>query len=134
MSNGTAASSDLHHQTHMEVRAPIEVVLTRVTWFVFGVIEVLIAVRFVLRLVSANTEAGFVRLVQGVSGIFMAPFNMILKTQTVSGATFEWSALIAIGVYALIAWGIVALIRAINPREHAETIERDEKNENVAAR
>jgi hypothetical protein len=84
--------------------------------------------------VSANTEAGFVRLVQGVSGIFMAPFNMILKTQTVSGATFEWSALIAIGVYALIAWGIVALIRAINPREHAETIERDEKNENVAAR
>jgi hypothetical protein len=37
--------------------------------------------------------------------------------------TFEWSALLAIAVYALIAWGLVALIEAISPRERAETVE-----------
>jgi hypothetical protein len=40
--------------------------------------------------------------------------------------------LIAIVIYALIAWGIVALIRAVSPRERvenvesAESVERDE--------
>jgi len=49
----------------------------------------------------------------------------------VAGATFEWSALVAIAVYALLAWGIVQLIRAVNPREHAQTVERVEKDDDV---
>jgi hypothetical protein len=129
-----AASSDHRRQVHTEVRAPIEAVITRVVWFVFAVIEVLIAVRFAFKLVGASAQAGFVQMVDGVSGVFMVPFSAILGTQRVSGATFEWSALVAIAVYALIAWGIVALIAAVNPRDHAETVERVEKDEDVAVR
>ena len=111
MSNGTMASVN-RSQLHTEVRSPIETVLSRVVWFVFGVIEILIAIRFVLTLLGANAEAGFVNFIYTVSDVFMAPFNAIFSTGRVSGATIEWSALVAIAVYALIAWGLVALIGA----------------------
>ena len=71
------------------------------------------------------------RLIYGISGIFMAPFVAVFGTDTVSGATFEWSALVAIAVYALIAWGIVALIHAVSPRSHAQTVERVETDEDA---
>ena len=104
MSNATMASVN-RSQLHTEVRSPIETVLARVVWFVFGAIEILIAIRFVLTLLGANAEAGFVKLIYTVSDVFMAPFNAIFSTGRVSGATIEWSALVAIAVYALIAWG-----------------------------
>ena len=132
MSNGNMAAIDHRSQVHTEVRRPIEAVLSRVVMFVFGVIEVFIAMRFVLTLLGANAEAGFVKFVYGVSDVFMAPFNAIFSTQSVEGATFEWSALVAIAVYALIAWGLVSLIRALSPRRHSETIERIETGENVS--
>lgn len=131
MSNANTASTDRRSQVHTEVRAPIEAVLSRLVWFVFGVIEVLIAIRFVLRLLGANGQAGFVRLVYGVSGVLMAPFSTMFRTQSVSGATFDWSALVAIVIYALIAWGLVALIRVVSPRRHAQTVERVETDEDV---
>ena len=131
MSNGSTASIDHRSQVHTEVRRPLEAVLSRVVMFVFGVIEVFIAIRFVLTLLGANAEAGFVKFVYAVSDVFMAPFNAIFSTQTVEGATFEWSALVAIAVYALIAWGLVALIRAVSPRRHSETVERVEKQDDV---
>lgn len=131
MVNASSESSDRRSQVHTEVRAPVEAVVTRVVWFVFGAIEVLIAIRFVLELLGANAAAGFVQFIYGLSNIFMAPFIAILGTARVSGATFEWSALLAIAVYALIAWGIVALIRAANPRVQSETVERVESDEDV---
>ncbi len=131
MVNGHAVSSDRRSQVHTEVRSPIEAVVERVVWFVFGVIEVLIAMRFVLVLLGANAQAGFVKFVYGVSDVFMAPFATIFGTQRVEGATFEWSALVAIAIYALVAWGIVALLRAVNPRQRSQTVERVESDEDV---
>jgi len=130
MSNATLASVN-RSQLHTEVRSPIETVLARVVWFVFGAIEILIAIRFVLTLLGANAEAGFVKLIYTVSDVFMAPFNAIFSTGRVSGATIEWSALVAIAVYALIAWGLVALIGVVSPRKHAQTVERVETDEDV---
>jgi len=132
MSNLKASSTDRRHQVHTEVRAPIEAVMTRVVWFVFGVIEVLVAIRFVLKMLGANAEAGFVRLIYNISDVFMAPFSTVFGTQRVEGATFEWSAIVAIAVYALVAWGLVTLIAAVSPREHAETVERVESDEDVS--
>jgi hypothetical protein len=97
--------------------------LSRVVTFLFGVIELLILVRFILLLVGANAQTGFVQWIQQTSGVFMAPFNAILGTQTIHGAIFEWSALVAIAVYALIAWLVVALIRALTPRRGPDTVE-----------
>ena len=135
MSNASTASVDHRRQVHTEVRAPIEAVLIRVVWFVFGVIEVLIAMRFVLELLGASVRAGFVQFIFAVSAIFMTPFVAIFASPRVaSGSVIEWSALLAIAVYALIAWGLVALIHAVNPRRSSDTVERVERDEDVKAR
>lgn len=128
MSNATMASFN-RSQLHTEVRSPIETVLARVVWFVFGAIEIVIAIRFTLTLFGANAEAAFARFIYAVSDVFMAPFNAIFTTSSVSGATIEWSALVAIVVYALVAWGLVALIGVVSPRTHARTVERVETDQ-----
>ncbi|MDZ4168639.1 MAG: YggT family protein [Coriobacteriia bacterium] len=133
MSHATAASVN-RSQLHTEVRSPIEAVMARVVWFAFGAIEILIAIRFVLTLFGANAEAGFVKFIYAASDVFMAPFNAIFSTDRASGVTFEWSALVAIAVYALIAWGLVALIGVVSPRTHAQTVERVEIDEDVQTR
>jgi hypothetical protein len=52
----------------------------------------------------------------------------------VAGATFEWSALVALAVYALVGWGLVALVRTISPRGHVETVETVQEDESFIQR
>lgn len=134
MANVDTGSSARRQQVHTETRTPMEVIISRVVSYAFGVIEVFIALRVVLLLFGANQAAGFVAFVYGVSAPFMAPFNAVFQTSTAAGATFEWSALVALAVYALIAWGIVTLIRTVSPRESSETVERVEKDEDATTR
>jgi len=103
--------------------------VVQVIYIIAGFIEILLGFRFVLKLLEANPDAGFVSLVYGISKPFMAPFEAVFKTSEASGSVFEWNALLAIAVYAVIAWGIAALINAIAPHassqvekvEHVET-------------
>lgn len=122
MPDGRARSEVVHTET----RVGAEVVAARVVYWVFGVIETLIAVRFLLELFGANPAAGFTRLIYQVSDRPMALFLAVFPTQRVQGAVVDWSALLAIVVYALIAWAIVALIAAATPRESAATVEETE--------
>lgn len=84
-------------------------------WYVFGFIAILLAIRFVLKLAGANPNSGFVDFIYSASGILSAPFDNIFGVaKATTGNTtsvFEPSILVAIAVYALIAWGIVKLIR-----------------------
>jgi uncharacterized protein YggT (Ycf19 family) len=124
-------SKQRRHMVQSQVRVPIQTVIARVAAYVFGVIDVLVLGRFVLRLLGANREAEFVSFVYSASDIFMAPFEAVFPTQKVEGAVFEWSALLAVVVYALIGWGVANLIRAVSPRSGATTEIVDERNEDV---
>lgn len=112
--------------THSERRRPPEAIAIDFVWFVFGAIGIVIALRFVLRLLGANPDAGFVRIIYGLSAPFMAPFEAVFPTQAVEGAVFDWSALLAILIYLLIAWGIASLIRVLVPRRTSGTVEHVE--------
>ena len=130
MSNSNTTSVDRRSRVSREVRTPFGVLLSRLVSFVFGAIEAFIALRFVLRLFQANKNASFVQFIYAVSAYFMIPFNAIFRSQHVGGSTIEVSALVAIVVYALIAWGLIALISALIPRfrsETVETVERDDR-------
>ena len=48
--------------------------VTRVVWFVIGMMSVLIAIRFVLLATGANENAGFSQLIYGLTGWMAAPF------------------------------------------------------------
>ena len=82
-----------------------------VTYLVFGIIEGLLAIRLVLKLLAANPHAGFTNFIYGVTDFFMAPFrNLLPVVGGSSGSVLETSVVIAIIVYALIAWVLARLI------------------------
>jgi hypothetical protein len=86
----------------------------RIIYFVFGLIEVLLAFRLILKVTGASLSSGFVSGIYGLTGVFSMPFDGIFRKGTASGMTFEPGTLIAIIVYALLAWGIVKLLQAFS--------------------
>src|SRR6478609_2357189 len=52
-------------------------IAANVVWYILGVIEILLAFRFVLKLLGANPNSGFVDFVYSVSGVLTAPFDTI---------------------------------------------------------
>ncbi len=78
-------------------------------YLLFGLIEVLLAIRFVLRLLGANAQAGFAQLIYGVTAPLVAPFQGLFGTVQSEGSVLESASLVALVVYALVAWLIVKL-------------------------
>lgn len=85
------------------------VVAQRVVWFVVGAINVVISLRFLFLLLGANREAGFTDFIYSLSAPFVAPFVGIFGEPTYGQSVFEFSSILAIAIYSLIAWGIVKL-------------------------
>lgn len=92
----------------------------QIIWYVLGVIEVLLAFRIVLKLLGASTYSGFTNFIYSMSSPFTMPFSGILGTTVSSDSVFEWSTLIAMAVYAVVAYGIVALFQIVKPTNQAE--------------
>ena len=89
-------------------RRATSIKITRAIYLIFGLIEALLAIRFVLKALGANADAGFAQLMYGVTGPFVAPFRGLFGTpQAASGATLEVHTLIALVIYALVAWLLV---------------------------
>lgn len=82
---------------------------TQVVWYLLGLVEVLLAFRFVLKLLGANPEAGFSSFIYGVTYIFAAPFLSVFRLSSVAGSIFEWTTLLAMLVYWIVAVGIIKL-------------------------
>jgi len=93
------------------------VITQRLVWFIVGVIDALIAIRFILLLLGANQSAGFVDFIYSLTAIFVAPFVGIFGQPTYGSFVFEWSSILAIVVYSLIALGIAKLITLTRPQE-----------------
>ncbi len=95
-------------------RATIRYWAIGIIYFLLGVLEVILGLRWLFRLLGANTESDFIRSLYDLSHIFVAPFNNIFNDQTLGRqGVFEFSTLIAMLVYALIAWGLVTLINLL---------------------
>ena len=101
-------------QVHTETDASKRSVASNLLWFLFGIIAVILATRFILKLTGANPGNGFASFIYRVSGIFSAPFDSLFGTPTTTvgntESVFQPSVLVAIAVYALVTWGIVRLI------------------------
>jgi hypothetical protein len=77
-------------------------------YLLFGLIEALLAIRFVLKAAGANAEAGFAQLMYGITGPLVAPFmGLFSAPRADSGATLEIQTLIALVIYGLLAWLLV---------------------------
>ncbi len=82
---------------------------TQIVWYILSFVEILLLFRFVLKLLGANPEAGFTSLVYSITQVFVLPFINVFKITFVEGSVFEWTTILAMFVYWIIATGIIRL-------------------------
>lgn len=93
---------------------------TQAVWYILGLLEVLLVFRFVFRLLAANPTAGFTSFIYNVSHPFVVPFMTVFNTTQVVASAFEWTTLLAMVVYWLVAIAIVRLLLIGKPVSRGE--------------
>jgi YggT family protein len=80
-----------------------------------GILEILLSLRFFLRLFGANQQNDFAQLINNFSEPFMVPFSTLFVNQTSGDRvnTFDFNILIAIIVYSLLSYLAVSIVRFI---------------------
>lgn len=85
--------------------------IVNIVYFLFGALEFLLAVRVILHLMGANPNNGFATFIYALSAPFVALFSTLLRNPTLSQtAMLEVTTMIAMLVYAILAWLIGRLI------------------------
>ena len=103
--------------------------VNRILWSLLAFLEILLAFRFVLRMIAANPNSGFAVLMYGITGVFVAPFNGLVSTPSSGGSALEVTTLIAMAVYALIFWGVTYVIRMVVDRPRARSFTRSTREQ-----
>ena len=92
-----------------------------IAYFVLGTLETLLAFRLVLKFLGASQASGFVNFIYAITSLFIMPFEGIFRRGVTQGietaSVFEPSTFVAMIVYAIVAWGIVKLIRIFSGEE-----------------
>lgn len=92
-----------------------------IVYYILGVLEVLLAFRLVFKLLGANPQSPFISFIYSVSQAFLMPFTGIFRSAVTKGieaqSVLEPTTIIAMIVYAVIAWGIVKLIEISKPAQ-----------------
>lgn len=104
---------------------------TQIIWYILGLLEAMLIFRFVLKLLGANPEAGFTSFIYDITFIFTAPFLSVFRMTKVSGSIFEWTTLLAMLVYWIIAFAIVKLFlmgKTVSTPEAAKKLDDQEKS------
>lgn len=91
-------------------------------WWIVGLIDALIAIRFLLKLLGAN-PAPFVRFIYDITWPLVSWFHGIFNTDQVGRAVLEPESLVALAVYTLIGWGIVSFIRIMGRPSRTTVVE-----------
>jgi uncharacterized membrane protein len=103
----------VRERTSTDGTAQTRMTIVNGIWLLLGIIEVILALRFILKLLGANPGSGFVHFLYAVSGLFVAPFVGIFSTPTTQGdivtSVFETATIVAAIVYALVVWGVVKM-------------------------
>ena len=94
----------------------------QVVWWIVGLIDALIAIRFLLKMFGANTGSAFVAFMYALTDPLVAPFHGIFNTAAAGRSVFEPESIVAIIIYTLIGWGIVSLIRLLARNRTTTTV------------
>lgn len=86
---------------------------TQLIWLLLGILEAMIALRVVFKLVGVNAANAFATLLYNVTNVFIAPFESLTGAPAAGGMVLEVSSIIAMIVYALIAWGIERIVYVV---------------------
>jgi uncharacterized protein YggT (Ycf19 family) len=112
----------------------IRQVITNIIYAVFALVEIILGLRFILKLFGADAGNAFVAWLYETSGAILDPFRGIFPTQVFqSNFVLEFSTLFAIILYAIIALLLIWIINAITaPIEDA--VEADTRTTTTTTR
>lgn len=99
----------------MPDRKSVAVKLEELIYVLLVSLELLLGVRFVLKLIGGNPDNPVVNVLYEFTGIFITPFEgffsyRILNDTRVLQSVLEWETLIAMGVFAVFGFIVVKLI------------------------
>lgn len=106
--------------------------ISRFIWLFVGIVDGLVGLRVLLRLLGANPANPFADLVYALSGLFVAPFRTLLNNPASDSFVLEVTSLIAMLVYALVAWAMIRVIWIAFDRPSARSVsvyERDRRSD-----
>ncbi len=83
---------------------------TRIIWFLTGLLLVGLVARFILKATGANTASSFVSFIYNATAAFVAPFRGIFSDSVSGSNVLEVSTIVAIVVWALIAFFVTWLL------------------------
>jgi hypothetical protein len=86
---------------------------TQLVWLLFGVLEALLALRIGLKLIGANAASPVAAFLYGFTDLFLWPFAGLIGTPQAGGLVLELTTVIAMVVYAVIAWALERIIWVI---------------------
>jgi YggT family protein len=83
---------------------------TQVIWLFLGILEVMLLLRFALKLIAANPDSPIAAFIYGFTGLFLLPFVGLTAAPAVGGMVLEIGTIIAMAVYALVGWAIERVV------------------------
>ena len=94
--------------------------LSQIVWTVLWVFEVILGLRFILRMIGANSAAGFTQFVYDLSAPLARPFNNVVASSVSDNSVIEWATLLAMLIYWLVGYAIVKLFFVGRPVSEIE--------------
>ena len=125
---GYAATEQVTRDVAAERRLRSALV-TQIVGAILGILEILLGLRFLLKLIAANANSGFAVFIYGITKPLVAPFTALVGTPTSGGTILEVTTLIAMAVYALFFWVVIRVVRIAASRPSARTSTRSTREQ-----
>ena len=103
---------------------------SQLIWLLFGILEVLIALRIGLMLIGANPNSPIVALIYGFTYLFLFPFTDLVSSPAAGNMVLEISSLFAMLVYGLVAWAMERVIWLVFYRPRGAVVAGTETSTN----
>jgi hypothetical protein len=103
--------------------------LTRIIWGLLTLLEIMLGLRFLLKLLGANEASGFGTLVYGATALFVAPFTGLFSSWFAGPMVLEVTTLVAMAIYGLLIWGVVRVLGIALERTGARTVTRSTREQ-----
>jgi hypothetical protein len=111
------ASEVQHTHVHHE---PASLLFARkaqqAVWYFFGIVETLLALRFILLAVGANPANPFFSFILGLTNPLVAPFANLVQTPQVGASILELGTVFAMIIYLLLAVALAKLVELLLTR------------------
>ena len=84
--------------------------IVNIVYFLFGLLELLLALRVILDVLGADMRNGFGNLVWSLSQPFVGLFEGLFRNPVIGNGVLELTTIIGMVAYAILAWIIARLI------------------------